>query len=174
MILNYKQICDLIEKTEGFTHKELISSSRKRELVFTRQLCMYFAYTKTNASERLIGKYYNNKDHSTINHARKVINNLYDTDKSIKEKIDYYDSQFVKLKDRLYAIFPLIPDIIDFKAMRLLANVSQYRAAKEIPMDRSQLCNIENGKEGSALPYKTSKKIIDYYRQKTIDNAKSK
>lgn len=169
MILNYKYICKLIEKTEGYTHDELIINSRKRELVLTRQLCMYFAFTKTNISGRLIGKYYGGKDHSTVSYAIKTITNLYDTDKSIKEKIDYYDSQFIKLKNRLYACFPLLLDTINFKEMRLLANVSSYKVCKDTLIPSSTLSRIENNENESML-YHTAKRLIDYYRQKVIDN----
>jgi chromosomal replication initiator protein len=60
------------------------SKTRKREIVQCRQLAMYFSKQMTKNSLAMIGKYCGNKDHATVLHACKTVNNLADTDKQFK------------------------------------------------------------------------------------------
>ena len=60
------------------------SKTRKREIVQCRQLAMYFSKQMTKNSLAMIGKYCGNKDHATVLHACKTVNNLADTDKRFK------------------------------------------------------------------------------------------
>jgi len=60
------------------------SKTRKREIVQCRQLSMYFAKQMTKSSLAMIGKHCGNKDHATVLHACKTVNNLADTDKRFK------------------------------------------------------------------------------------------
>ena len=60
------------------------SKTRKREIVQCRQLAMYFAKQLTKNSLDMIGKHCGNKDHATVLHACKTVNNLADTDKRFK------------------------------------------------------------------------------------------
>ncbi len=64
------------------------AKTRKREIVQARQLSMYFAKKYTKLPLSTIGAYCGNKDHATVLHACRTINNLYDTDKKIKLAID--------------------------------------------------------------------------------------
>lgn len=64
---------------------------RKREYVEPRQMILAKQKKFTNHADRFIGKYIFKKDHATVYHAFKTINNLSDTDeriRSISEKID--------------------------------------------------------------------------------------
>ena len=60
------------------------SKTRKREIVQARQLAMFFSKQMTKSSLATIGKYCGNKDHATVLHACKTVNNLADTDKQFK------------------------------------------------------------------------------------------
>ena len=71
------------------------SKSRKRELVNSRQVAMFYLKENTNETLNKIGNYFN-RDHATVLHAIKTVNNLSDTDKkfrheliTVKEKIKY-------------------------------------------------------------------------------------
>lgn len=78
--------------------------TRKREIVFARQLCMSVARLATSNSLSVIANDYGHKDHATCIHSVKTINNLYDTDKELRNiiancmaKFGVYD-KFLKLK----------------------------------------------------------------------------
>lgn len=66
----------------------LQKKTRKREIVQARQMEMFFALNYTNLSLAKIGLRYGKKDHATVYHAKKTIENLYDTNKEIKKIID--------------------------------------------------------------------------------------
>ncbi len=60
------------------------SKTRKREVVQARQIAMYFAKQYTKSSLATIGARCGGKDHATVLHACKTVNNLMDTDKRFK------------------------------------------------------------------------------------------
>jgi chromosomal replication initiator protein len=64
---------------------ELIKSkTRKREVVQARQIAMFFAKSLTKSSLSNIGLNCGGKDHATVLHACRTVNNLMDTDKKFK------------------------------------------------------------------------------------------
>ncbi len=75
-----KVICDYFD----IPIEIMKSKTRKREIVQCRQLAMYFAKQLTKNSLAMIGKHCGNKDHATVLHACKTVNNLADTDKRFK------------------------------------------------------------------------------------------
>jgi chromosomal replication initiator protein len=66
----------------------LLSSTRKREIVQARQVAMYFSKNLTKSSLATIGSQIGDKDHATVLHACKTVNNLLETDKRFKLQID--------------------------------------------------------------------------------------
>ena len=66
----------------------LNSKTRKREIVQARQIAMFFAKNMTKSSLATIGSNIGGKDHATVLHAYKTVNNLIDTDKSFRVYID--------------------------------------------------------------------------------------
>ncbi len=64
------------------------SKTRKREIVQARQLAMYFSKKMTKSSLASIGLHCGNKDHATVLHACRTVNNLVDTDKQFKAYVD--------------------------------------------------------------------------------------
>lgn len=60
---------------------------RDAELVKARQVTMFFLKEKTNWSLAKIGSVYT-KDHATVMHAVKAVNNGYDTNRAFRAEID--------------------------------------------------------------------------------------
>jgi chromosomal replication initiator protein len=60
------------------------SKTRKREVVQARQIAMFFAKSLTKSSLATIGMQCGGKDHATVLHACKTVNNLMETDKRFK------------------------------------------------------------------------------------------
>ena len=79
-----KIVCDYykipIDQIQGKT--------RKREIVQARQVSMYFSKNLTKASLASIGARIGGKDHATVLHACKTVNNLIDTDKHFRTQIN--------------------------------------------------------------------------------------
>jgi len=64
------------------------SKTRKREIVQARQVAMFFSKSLTKSSLATIGAQIGGKDHATVLHACKTVNNLIDTDKRFRNQID--------------------------------------------------------------------------------------
>ncbi len=64
------------------------SKTRKREIVQARQVAMFFSKSLTKSSLATIGSQIGGKDHATVLHACKTVNNLIDTDKRFRVQID--------------------------------------------------------------------------------------
>ena len=60
---------------------QLQLKTRKREIVQARQVAMFFSKSLTKSSLATIGSQIGGKDHATVLHACKTVNNLIDTDK---------------------------------------------------------------------------------------------
>jgi chromosomal replication initiator protein len=66
----------------------LQSKTRKRHIVQARQLAMFFAKKLTKASLASIGSQIGKRDHATVLHACKTVDNLAETDKQFRKYID--------------------------------------------------------------------------------------
>ena len=75
-----KMVCDYFD----LPIELLKSKTRKREVVQARQIAMYFAKKMTKSSLANIGMHCGGKDHATVLHACKTVNNLIDTDKRFR------------------------------------------------------------------------------------------
>jgi len=64
------------------------SKTRKREIVQARQLTMYFSKQLTKNSLASIGAQCGNKDHATVLHACRTVNNLAETDKRFRTYVE--------------------------------------------------------------------------------------
>jgi hypothetical protein len=87
----------IIQEHEGVNGKDIIKKTRKREIVFARQCEMYFAREFNLGSLAEVGSIFGDKDHATVTHAVKTINNLIDSDKNIRAKIFNYRSKITSL-----------------------------------------------------------------------------
>jgi chromosomal replication initiator protein len=66
----------------------LQTKTRKREVVQARQIAMYFSKSLTKYSLTSIGAQIGAKDHATVLHACKTVNNLKDTDKNFRQYVE--------------------------------------------------------------------------------------
>ena len=79
-----KVVCDYFD----LPIELLKSKTRKREVVQARQIAMYFAKSMTKSSLATIGMHCGGKDHATVLHACRTVNNLIDTDKRFRAYIE--------------------------------------------------------------------------------------
>ncbi len=75
-----KVVCDYFDMNVDV----LKSKTRKREIVQARQIAMYFSKNLTSSSLSTIGSVIGGKDHATVLHAYKTVNNLAETNKEFK------------------------------------------------------------------------------------------
>lgn len=79
-----KVVCDYFNMPVD----SLQAKTRKREIVQARQIAMYFSKSLTKYSLASIGAQIGSKDHATVLHACKTVNNLKDTDKNFRQFVE--------------------------------------------------------------------------------------
>ena len=66
---------------------KLAAETRKRQIVIARQLSMYLAKNMTNSSLKAIGDQFGGRDHSTVIHSCRAVQDLMDTDVIFKDTV---------------------------------------------------------------------------------------
>lgn len=83
-----KNIISQVAEHYGINYEELISNSRKKELVVPRQVCMYLCRTLTDEPYQSIAKELNKKDHTTVIHGYNKISEDIKVNKNLSNTID--------------------------------------------------------------------------------------
>jgi len=96
-MLTFENIRTIVCCGENITEAQLNSKCRRYKLVFARQLISYFCRKYTLLSLTHIGARLN-KNHATILHGCKAIENLFKTNKYYREKILAYERKIEELK----------------------------------------------------------------------------
>ena len=84
-----KVICDHFD----LERSKILTNTRRREIVIARQLAMFFAKKHTKNSLAAIGAQCGKRDHATVLHACKTIQNLTETDKAFKGIVEELDKK---------------------------------------------------------------------------------
>ena len=123
----YDQIINLVCKGERVTFEQINVDCRDKDLVYTRQLIMYFANQKEVGSLAQIGRKFN-RDHATVIHAVKTIQNYLDTDKLKRKRIEEYAEKldcikdiYIKRTELIKIINPLREEISQLEQRLLIA-----------------------------------------------------
>ena len=78
-----KVVCDYF----NISRTELVSKTRKRQIVQARQIAMYMSRSLINCSLSTIGAEIGGKDHATVLHACTTVSDLMSTDKAFKQYV---------------------------------------------------------------------------------------
>ena len=86
-----KMVCvgECINSAELHERSEVNKLTRKKEAKETRQIVMYLSCLTNKYTLAQVGAFYS-QDHATVINANKRVNNLIDTEKKFKEKIEEY------------------------------------------------------------------------------------
>lgn len=83
--ITVEYIQEIVSEYFQLSIEELQSKTRKRHVVQARQLAMFFAKKYTKLSLANIGKSIGKRDHATVLHACKTVDNLKETDKQFRK-----------------------------------------------------------------------------------------
>jgi len=86
--VNVELIQKLVASHFNLNIQELLSPRRSRSLARPRQIAMYLAKQHTTNSLPDIGRKFSNRDHTTVIHAVKKINELIKKDNDIRESVN--------------------------------------------------------------------------------------
>ena len=85
--INVESIQNLVASHYNLNIKEMLSARRSRSLARPRQIAMYLAKQHTTNSLPDIGRKFSNRDHTTVIHAVKKIDELIKKDNEIKQSV---------------------------------------------------------------------------------------
>ena len=86
---NIKNICEIVREYYNIPIADFYSKWRKREVVKSRQIAMYYCRELCKKSSlQSIGDVVGKKDHATVLHAVKVVANDCKTDKLYKKEVE--------------------------------------------------------------------------------------
>jgi chromosomal replication initiator protein len=86
-------ILQMVSDYYNMEREEILSNTRKREIVQARQVAMYLSKQFTKTSLKSIGVQLGDKDHATVLHAIKAVNNLRETDRHFKVEIEELETK---------------------------------------------------------------------------------
>ncbi len=86
--VSINQIQKVVSSYFDLDVETLQSKTRKRHIVQARQLAMFFAKRMTKASLASIGSQIGKRDHATVLHACKTVDNLTETDKQFRKYVE--------------------------------------------------------------------------------------
>ena len=89
-----KVVCDYF----NISRDDLLSKTRKRQIVQARQIAMYMSRSLINCSLSTIGAEIGGKDHATVLHACSTVNDLMSTDKTFKQYVTDIEKMLVPVK----------------------------------------------------------------------------
>ncbi len=92
--LSIDYILQVVSDYFHIDESNILSNTRKREIVQARQVAMYFSKQLTKTSLKSIGTQLGNKDHATVLHACRTVNDLMETDRRFKSQIEELEEKF--------------------------------------------------------------------------------
>lgn len=85
--LSLDKVQDAVCAYFNITRDQMLSPSRKRQIVQARQIAMYLSRNLTNSSLSTIGEVIGGKDHATVLHACNTVTDLMATDRLFKQYV---------------------------------------------------------------------------------------
>lgn len=101
-------VVQLISEKENVHRELLISPLRKREVVTARMLCQYFIKKYTTLTLDEIGLYFGGRDHATIIHAIRTIEDGLSIKRTDLNNFELYDTRIRNYRDTVIAKTRLI------------------------------------------------------------------
>ncbi len=90
-----KKICDHFDVKQS----EVRGRGRNKELVYPRHIAMYFLKDSLNLSYVEIGKWFSNRDHTSVMHAKNKIEKMLEEDEIMMQDFSELKSKLLKLSD---------------------------------------------------------------------------
>ena len=93
--LSLKRIAAIVAQSCNVTLKPVLGKSRKMELVNARHLAMFLCRELTSNSLISIGKFFGGRDHSTVIHACRAIEDRLQNDGAFERRVDTIKQQLI-------------------------------------------------------------------------------
>ena len=97
--ITIQQILDAVTKYYNVRPADLQGKKRHKSIAFPRQVCMFLARKHTRYSLEEIGGYFGGRDHTTVMHAVRTVDNDVKNDKEISNQLAQLAGQLTGTKD---------------------------------------------------------------------------
>jgi len=94
--LNIEGIQKRVADHYQIRHSDMTSTRRPRAIAFPRQIAMYLSRQLTRHSLQEIGEAFGGRDHGTVIHAVKTVENMMEQDNSVRGSVDFLKTQLTK------------------------------------------------------------------------------
>jgi chromosomal replication initiator protein len=94
--LNIEAIQKRVADHYQIRHSDMTSKRRPNAIAFPRQIAMYLSRMLTRHSLQEIGEAFGGRDHGTVIHAIKTVENMMETDDSVRGSVDFLKAQLAK------------------------------------------------------------------------------
>jgi chromosomal replication initiator protein len=94
--LNIEGIQKRVAEHYQIRHSDMTSKRRPSAIAFPRQIAMYLSRQLTRHSLQEIGQAFGGRDHGTVIHAVKTVENMMEQDNSVQGSVDFLKSQLTK------------------------------------------------------------------------------
>jgi chromosomal replication initiator protein len=94
--LNIEGIQKRVADHYQIRHTDMTSKRRPNAIAFPRQIAMYLCRQLTRHSLQEIGEAFGGRDHGTVIHAIKTVENMMETDDSVRGSVDFLKAQLSK------------------------------------------------------------------------------
>jgi chromosomal replication initiator protein len=96
MEISIDQIQKKVAEYHQISYSDMLGRKRTNKIAFPRQVAMYLTRTLTNIPLKSIGDAFGGRDHGTVIHACKQVENMMDQDGTIKRSVDYLSNVISK------------------------------------------------------------------------------
>ena len=94
--LNIEGIQKRVADHYQIRHSDMTSKRRPNAIAFPRQIAMYLSRQLTRHSLQEIGEAFGGRDHGTVIHAVKTVENMMEQDNSVRGSVDFLKTQLAK------------------------------------------------------------------------------
>jgi chromosomal replication initiator protein len=94
--LNIEGIQKRVADHYQIRHSDMTSKRRPNAIAFPRQIAMYLSRQLTRHSLQEIGEAFGGRDHGTVIHAVKTVENMMEQDDSVRGSVDFLKAQLAK------------------------------------------------------------------------------
>jgi chromosomal replication initiator protein len=94
--ISIDQIQKKVAEYHQISYSDMLGRKRTNKIAFPRQVAMYLTRTLTNIPLKSIGDAFGGRDHGTVIHACKQVENMMDQDGTIKRSVDYLSNVISK------------------------------------------------------------------------------
>lgn len=98
--IQMRNIIDLVTDYFGVTEPDLVSKRRHRSITQPRQVCMYLARKHTRFSLEEIGGHFGDRDHTTVMHAVRTIDDRCGIDAEFKQTMKSLEDRLKIIRER--------------------------------------------------------------------------